>query len=86
MRFYSGDRAGGTHHHDVALVENPDQPAPPAERRIFGMPCAVNRIAIALPSREAWLDQLAFLQACGVTLWRRSTRCLSAEVRRHPND
>ena len=53
MRFYSGDRAGGTHHHDIALAENPDLPAPPAEWRIFNMPCAVNHIAIALPSREA---------------------------------
>jgi catechol 2,3-dioxygenase-like lactoylglutathione lyase family enzyme len=26
MRFYSGDKGGETHHHDVALVENRDLP------------------------------------------------------------
>jgi hypothetical protein len=31
MRFYSGDRDGKTHHHDIALVENRDLPAPPKE-------------------------------------------------------
>ncbi len=71
MRFYSGDREGKTHHHDVALVENPDLPPPPKEWSMFGMPLAVNHIAITLPSREAWLQQLAFLQARGVKFDRR---------------
>ena len=71
MRFYSGDRDGHTHHHDIALVENKDLPAPPEDWKMFGMPVAVNHIAITLPSREAWLEQLAFLQSKGVTFDRR---------------
>ena len=71
MRFYSGDRGGQTHHHDVALVENRDLPAPPADWKMFGMPLAVNHIAITLPDREAWSRQLAYLQAKGVTFDRR---------------
>jgi catechol 2,3-dioxygenase len=35
------------------------------------MPCAINHIAIALPSREAWLNQLEYLQARGVKFNRR---------------
>ena len=30
MRFYSGDHGGKITHHDVALVENPNLPPPPA--------------------------------------------------------
>ena len=71
MRFYSGDRGGQTHHHDIALVENRDLPAPPADWKMFGMPLAVNHIAITLPDREAWSRQLAYLQAKGVTFDRR---------------
>src|SRR5438445_5226102 len=45
MRFYSGVREDGTsHHHDIALVENRDLPAPPADWKMFGMPVAVNHI------------------------------------------
>jgi len=71
MRFYSGDRGGPTHHHDIALVENPNLPAPPKEWSMFGVPLAVNHIAITLPSREAWLSQLAYLQSRGVPFDRR---------------
>jgi catechol-2,3-dioxygenase len=71
MRFYSGDREGGTHHHDIALVENQALPAPPAEWSMFGMPVAVNHIAITLPDRESWLRQLAYLQERGVKFDRR---------------
>jgi catechol 2,3-dioxygenase len=72
MRFYSGDHGDGTlNHHDVALVENPNLPPPPAEWSMFGAPCAINHIAITLPSREAWLRQLAYLQERGVTFNRR---------------
>jgi catechol 2,3-dioxygenase len=66
MRFYSGDHDGSLNHHDVALVENKDLPKPPAEWGLFGMPSAINHIAITLPSREAWLKQLSYLQARGV--------------------
>lgn len=71
MRFYSGDHGGRDFHHDVALVENPDLPPPPEEWQMFGMPVAVNHIAITLPDREFWLKQLAFLQSKGVKFDRR---------------
>lgn len=71
MRFYSGDRSGPTHHHDIALVENRNLPPPPKEWSMFGVALAVNHIAITLPSREAWLRQLAYLQSRGVKFDRR---------------
>ena len=71
MRFYSGDHTGKLNHHDIALVENKDLPAPPKDWSMFGMPCAINHIAIALPNREAWLRQLAYLQEKGVKFDRR---------------
>ena len=71
MRFYSGTGAGGTHHHDMALVENPGLPEPPVEWSMVGMPMAINHIAITYPNREAWLLQLAYLQAKGVKFDRR---------------
>jgi len=71
MRFYSGTGTGGTHHHDMALVENPNLPEPPAEWVMVGMPMAINHIAITYPNREAWLKHLAYLQARGVKFDRR---------------
>ena len=71
MRFYSGTGAGGTHHHDMALVENPSLPEPPVEWSMVGMPMAINHIAITYPNREAWLQQLSYLQAKGVKFDRR---------------
>ena len=72
MRFYSGDHGGGAmSHHDIALMENPNLPPPPAEWSMNGMPCAISHIAIALPNREAWLRQLAYLQERGVKFDRR---------------
>ena len=71
MRFYSGDHDGRLNHHDIALVENKDLPLPPKEWSLFGMPCAVNHIAITLPDRETWLRQLAYLQERGVKFERR---------------
>jgi catechol 2,3-dioxygenase-like lactoylglutathione lyase family enzyme len=72
MRFYSCDHGGGRlSHHDVALVENKNLPEPPAEFSMFGSLCAINHVAVALPSREAWLAQLAFMQANGVKFERR---------------
>ena len=62
MRFYSADHDGKLNHHDIALVENKALPERPKDWSMFGMPTAVNHIAITLPGREAWLKQLAFLQ------------------------
>jgi len=71
MRFYSGTGSDGTHHHDMALVENPSLPEPPLEWTMVGMPMAINHIAITYPNREAWLQQLTYLQAKGVKFDRR---------------
>ena len=70
MRFYSGDHGGKMTHHDIALVENSKLP-PPAEWGMFDTPVAINHVAIALPSREAWLKQLAFMQSRGIEFKRR---------------
>ena len=59
MRFYCGDREDGMSHHDIALVENPNLPKPPENWSMFGMPVAINHIAITMPNREAWLKHLA---------------------------
>jgi len=66
MRFYSGEHGGKVSHHDVALVENPNLPPPPAEWAPFGGPHAINHIAIAMPDRESWMKKLGDLQARGV--------------------
>jgi catechol 2,3-dioxygenase len=71
MRFYGGTGIDGAHHHDLALVEDRNLPPPPAEWRMWGMPMAINHIAITYPSREAWSRQLAYLQARGVKFDRR---------------
>ena len=65
MRFYSGDHGGKLTHHDVAIVENPNLPPPPANWELFGSQ-AINHIAIAMPDRESWLKRLAFMQSRGV--------------------
>src|SRR5262249_45061105 len=63
LGFYSGDHGGGAlSPHDLALIENTNLPPPPAEWTMTGMVCAISHIAVTLPSREAWLRQLAFLQ------------------------
>jgi len=71
MRFYSGDHGGSLTHHDIALVENPDLPPPAEKWTMFGSGLAINHIAIALPNREAWMQQLEFLQERGVKFGRR---------------
>jgi catechol 2,3-dioxygenase len=71
MWFYSGIGPDGLSHHDLALVENPHLPPPPAKWGMWDMPMAINHIAIAYPSREAWLRQLAYLQEKGVKFDRR---------------
>lgn len=66
MRFYSGDHSGKLTHHDVALVESKNLPPRPSQWDLFGASQAINHIAIAMPSREAWLKKLADLQQKGV--------------------
>jgi len=70
MRFYSADHEGKYTHHDVALVESPNVPAP-TDWKLSGGSVAVNHIAMQLPDREAWLKQLEFLQSRGIKFnWR----------------
>jgi catechol 2,3-dioxygenase len=78
MRFYSGDHSGKLNHHDLALVEMPTLPPPAWD--MFNSPLAINHIAIALPDREAWLKQLAFLQSRGVTFHRRVNHGMTHSV------
>ncbi len=82
MRFYSGDRGGGVmSHHDISLIE--DTSLPPFEP---SKSCAIGHIAFALPDREAWLRQLAFLQERGVRFERRVEHGMSHSVYiRDPN-
>src|SRR5258707_4486579 len=67
MRFYSGDHSGKLTHHDVALVESPNLPAP-ADLVLSNSQVAINHVALTMPNREAWLQQLAFLQSRRVKL------------------
>jgi catechol-2,3-dioxygenase len=70
MRFYSADHSGKLTHHDLALVESPNLP-PPAEWALTDARVAINHVALAMPNREAWLKQLAFLQSRGIKFnWR----------------
>jgi len=60
MRFYSADHgAGRLSHHDLALVEKPDLPAP-------GDVSAIAHVAFAYADRETWQAQLAHVQAMGI--------------------
>ncbi len=79
MRFYSGEREGKLHHHDIALVDSPDLPPPQGVSPI-------GHVAIALPDRAAWLQQLAFLQSRGVAFERRVEHGMTHSVYiRDPN-
>lgn len=82
MRFYSGDRGGKLHHHDIALIENPNLPPPGPD----APPCAIVHIAFAMQTREDWLRQLAFLQRNGVKFERRVEHGITHSVYfRDPN-
>jgi len=50
MQFYSADHDGQMSHHDVALMEYPELPAPAADGTLTS---AIGHIAIAFPDREA---------------------------------
>src|SRR2546429_1737175 len=70
MRFYSAINDGKVTHHTVALVESPNLP-PPSEWVLSDGTVAINHVALTMPSREAWQQQLAFLQSQGVKFnWR----------------
>ena len=50
MQFYSADHDGQMTHHDIALMEYPELPAPAADDTLTS---AIGHIAIASPDREA---------------------------------
>jgi catechol 2,3-dioxygenase len=79
MRFYSGDHSGKMQHHDLALMEMPNLP-PPSAWSMSNSTVALNHVAITLPSREAWLRQIAFLQSKGVTFHRRINHGMTHSV------
>ena len=79
MRFYSGDHQGKMQHHDLALMEMPNLP-PPAAWSMSESQVAINHVAIMLPSRAAWLKQIAFLQSKGVTFHRRINHGMTHSV------
>ena len=79
MRFYSGDHHGKMQHHDLALMEMPNLP-PPSAWSMSDSQVAINHVAITLPSREAWLKQLAFLQSKGITFHRRINHGMTHSV------
>lgn len=67
MRFYSGV-VDDVNHHDLALVERPEIPEPPAEWSMERGTLAINHIAITYPDRESWLEQVQFLKDQGVKM------------------
>jgi catechol-2,3-dioxygenase len=70
MRFYSGNHDGKLTHHDIAIVESPNVP-PPSQWKLADAHVAINHVALTMPSREAWLQQLEYLQSKGVKFnWR----------------
>jgi len=79
MRFYSGDHQGKMQHHDLALMEMSNLP-PPSAWSMSDSQMAINHVAITLPSREAWLKQLAFLQSKGITFHRRINHGMTHSV------
>ncbi|MDN4984308.1 VOC family protein [Bradyrhizobium sp. WYCCWR 13022] len=81
MRFYSGYDEGARRHHDIAFVENASLPPKPKEGwDIYTSPNSINHIAIELPSREAWLQQLEFMQSKGVKFNRKIDHGMSHSV------
>ena len=66
MRFYRGSVE---RHHDLALAELQDpSTAPPPESpwQMFGSTPGVDHIAVCYPSRESWLEQIAYMKTQGV--------------------
>jgi catechol 2,3-dioxygenase len=79
MRFYSGERDGKLHHHDIALIEtSAARVGHDAQQQ------ALNHVAIEYPTEVAWRTQIAFLTARGVALHRRVERGVTHSI--HLND
>ena len=82
MRFYSGqDEHGHVNHHDLALCQLPKGDAgQPADWDLYPNRPGINHIAITLPDREAFLQQLAFLREKGVKFHRRINHGMTHSV------
>jgi catechol 2,3-dioxygenase len=75
MHFYSGEQGGKLRHHDIALVERASLPG---ERMDHAQ--TFNHVAIAYPTREAWEQQIGFLNARGVRLYDRVDRGVTQSI------
>ena len=74
MRFYSGERNGQLHHHDIALVEASFAGEAAASKQ------ALNHVAIEYSTEEAWQEQIRYLLSCGVPLSDRIDRGVSKSI------
>ena len=81
MRFYSGRANGDVNHHDLALVQIPSDdstgdtnPTPQSPR------LGLNHVAITWPDRDAWQQQLSFMQSRGVEFLRRVNHGMTHSV------
>lgn len=75
MYFYSGESDGKLRHHDIALVEHAALPAGQG-----GHKQALNHVAIAYPTLEAWQNQIAFLMDRGLRLYGRVDRGVTFSI------
>jgi catechol 2,3-dioxygenase len=83
MQFYSANHDGHLTHHDIALMERPELPAPAADGSSTS---AIDHIAIKFANREAWLGRLAYLQTKGIKFERRVEHGMSRSLYiRDPN-
>ena len=82
MRFYSGvDEQGRVNHHDIALCQLPkSEGAQPPDWDLYPNRPGINHVAITLPDRESWLQQLAFLREKGVKFHRRINHGMTHSV------
>ena len=82
MRFYSGvDEQGHVNHHDIALCQLPKNDGPqPAEWDLYPNRPGINHVAITMPDRESFLQQLTWLREKGVKFHRRINHGMTHSV------
>ena len=77
MRFYRGDDST---HHDLALVQTKEEQVDPGTWSMIRTRVGINHIAIAYPSREAWLARIAHIQASGVPFIERGDHGMTHSI------
>lgn len=79
MRFYRGH---GDHHHDLALIQMADPSTAPEVLRwkMFPERAGIAHIALAYPTREAWLAQVEHLQTNDVEFLVRGNHGMTHSV------